>query len=163
MKNKNLLIVGAIVLVILLAGGGYYLYSRNKASQKQAEQNQQDQEQTTIIPTLTPDDIGLVITIRDDKNAMKFDITNASDITHVDYAVAYTAQVQDQQVSQGLTGEIANDNGDGKIGVIYREFGTCSKGVCRYDTVVSPIKLTLKITKKDGKVYDVEKTIDKNS
>jgi len=163
MKNKNVLIIGSIILVLFLIVVGYFFYSRNSASQKQAEQTQQDQQQNDIVPTLTPDAIGLVITIRDDKNAMKFDITNASDITHIEYAIAYTAQLQDQQVSQGLTGEIANDNSDKKIGVGYREFGTCSKGVCRYDTVISPIKVTLKVTKRDGKVYDVEKTIDKNS
>ena len=62
---------------------------------------------------------------------------------------------------QGIIGEI--DTGDLKGGVMeteYREFGTCSSGKCRYDTVVSPIKVALKITKADGKVYQSEKSFE---
>ena len=153
------MIIAAVVVLAIVVGGGVYFITRG-GSPKQA-QNASQQQQEQMVQTLTPDQVGLQITIRPDKNAMQFVLNNAADITHVEYTITYTANQKGQEVNQGLFGEIDNANGSSSIKTDkYREFGTCSSGVCRYDTVVSPVKLTLKITKKDGNIYSVEKTVD---
>ncbi|HEX8965112.1 MAG TPA: hypothetical protein VF820_01615 [Patescibacteria group bacterium] len=159
MKQKQLImIIAAVIVLAVVVGGGIYFLTKGNP-QKQAQAPAQQQEQ--MVQTLTPDQVGLQITIRPDKNAMQFVLNNAADITHVEYTITYTANQKGQEVNQGLFGEIDNANGNSSIKTDkYREFGTCSSGVCRYDTVVSPVKLTLKITKKDGNIYSVEKSVD---
>lgn len=157
MKQKQLFIGIAVIIFVIVFGGGLYFFTKNSGSKKVMP----SADQTQIVQTLTPDQVGLSITIRPDKNAMQFTLATASDITHVEYTITYVANSKGQQVNQGLFGEIDNTNAAASIGTDkYREFGTCSSGICRYDNVISPVKLTLKITKKDGTIYSVEKSID---
>jgi len=157
MKQKQIIVIAIVIIAAIIVGIGVYFLTNGKSS-KMTNTTQQQQQ---TVQTLTPDEVGLSITIRPDKNAMQFVLSNASDITHVEYTITYIANSKGQQVNQGLFGEIDNANGNSSIGTDkYREFGTCSSGVCRYDTVISPIKLTLKVTKKDGNIYSVEKSIN---
>lgn len=157
LRRKNV-IIAIIVAIVLLAIGGT-VFVLNNHSQKSTQQPSQMLGDMPEVPTLTPDQIGLTITLRPDNKAMKFAIANAKGITDIEYTIAYTANQKGQEVQQGLIGQIAPDAGQTSVETAYREFGTCSSGVCRYDTVVSPITLTLKITKSDGTVYQVTKTI----
>ncbi|MBI2622684.1 MAG: hypothetical protein HYW64_01140, partial [Candidatus Levybacteria bacterium] len=113
-----------------------------------------------VIPTVLPADLGLALMLRSDKKALKFEITNIDGIESVDYQISYTKEINGEEVPEGLIGEIKVKPGDKKIAIDYREFGTCSSGVCRYDKVVSAIKLTLKIVKTDGKVLQAEDSIE---
>lgn len=154
LKNKLYLIIAAVVLVILVAGGAFFVLSQKKTDAPITE------DQTQQVLTLAPEAVGLDVTFRDDNKAMKFTLNNASDITAAEYQISYTKQLNGDQVPEGLIGDVDITPGSKTAGTGYREFGTCSSGVCRYDTVVSSIKLTLKISKTDGKIYQVEKTID---
>lgn len=146
----------AAVVVVLLAGGGlWFTLSRNKTQQIPAVT-----DDTQQVLTLSPDAIGLTIAFRSDNKAMKFTVANASGMNSIDYQISYTKNIKGEDVPEGLIGTVDMNPGDKTAGIGYREFGTCSSGVCRYDTVVSPIKLTLKIVKSDGKVYQVEKSVD---
>lgn len=158
MKQKQIILIAiAVIALAIIVGGAVYFFTKSIAPKKMASSSDQSQ----IVQTLTPEQVGLSISIRPDKNAMQFALANASDITHIEYTITYVANSKGQDVNQGLFGEIDNTSGKQSIGTDkFREFGTCSSGVCRYDTVVSPIKLTLKITKKDGNIYSVEKSID---
>lgn len=154
-KKYKILIITLVVLVLL--GGGYYLFLGRTSSKPIPLQTQVPEE---VIPTISPSDLGLVATLRDDKKAIKFEITNIKDIASVDYQISYTKEVNGEQVPEGLIGEVKVKPQDQKISINYREFGTCSSGKCRYDKVVSSIKLTLKITKTDGKVYQAEQIVE---
>lgn len=154
MKRNQLMIVVAVVLVILIGvGGGWFLFG--KKTVKQAPTSADDSQQ---VLTLSPDEIGLTVAFRADNKAMKFTVGNANGINSIEYQISYTKNLKGEDVSEGLIGTVDMNPGDKTAGIGYREFGTCSSGVCRYDTVVSPIKLTLKVVKSDGKVYQVEKT-----
>jgi hypothetical protein len=61
-------------------------------------------------------------------------------------------------VPEGIFG-LMNIAEDGRKDTDFREFGTCSAGKCRYDNVTSDVTLVLKVTKKDGKVYQVKKIV----
>ncbi|MFH1833054.1 MAG: hypothetical protein ABH816_02695 [Candidatus Levyibacteriota bacterium] len=153
MKNRTLIIAAVVVLLIIIGGGVYFLSSKNSTGKPQDLISEMSQE---VIPTVMPSDIGLIITLRDDSKAMKFEITQIDGISLVEYQISYMKEVNGEQVPEGLIGEIKVKPGDKKITTDYREFGTCSSGKCRYDKVVSPVSLTLKITKDDGSILSSE-------
>lgn len=158
-KNKKILFgIAALVLLIAFGAGYYFLFFQKSASKDVSEIPPEIQEQ--VIPTILPSDLGLKLMLRSDKKALKFEITNIDGIESLDYQISYLKEINGEEVPEGLIGEIKVKPFDKKIAIDYREFGTCSSGVCRYDKVVSPVKLTLKITKKDGKVLQSEDSIE---
>lgn len=156
MKQKQWYMVGAAVGALLLIVGGIVFFTSSKKSTTQQIPAYQDQTQQVL--TLSPDSIGLSIAFRSDNKAMKFSVGNASGINSIEYQIAYTKSQDGQNVPEGLIGTVDMNPGDKTAGISYREFGTCSSGTCHYDVVVSPITLTLKIVKSDGKIYQVVQT-----
>lgn len=159
MKNKKLvLVLGAAALIVVLFGIGYYFLSSQKTAQNSSATPPEILEQ--VIPTILPSDLGLKLILRSDKKALKFEITNIDGIESLDYQISYLKEINGEEVPEGLIGEVKVKPSDKKIAIDYREFGTCSSGVCRYDKVVSPVKVTLKIVKTDGKVLQAEDSIE---
>lgn len=157
--NKKIIIGVALVLLISGGGGLYFLSSQSPKPQTVTTQTQTIEEE--IVPTLSPKTLGLTMTLRSDKKAMRFEMKNPGNISLVEYQVSYTKEINGEQVPEGLIGEVrVNNEDDSTIAIDYREFGTCSRNVCRYDNVVSAVKLTLKITQTDGKIFSSEDSID---
>lgn len=156
MKNTTVLVIVGLVLIGLI-GGGYYFIFGNKTAKQPVKVAPQIEEEA--IP-ISADDIGLKFTLRDDSKAAKFSISNPKGIKAIEYQISYTKNVDGEEVPEGLIGEVEVNPNDEIIETNYREFGTCSSGKCRYDNVISPVTLTLKITKEDGKVYQTEKTLE---
>jgi hypothetical protein len=158
MKDKKVLI-SVVLVVLLLVGGGAYAFLGNKTqTSKQPAQASSEDEQPVL--TLKPEDIGLTMQLRNDKKAVRFVIEKPEGIKAVEYQLSYTKEVDGEQLPEGLIGDAKFNPGDKQIAIEYRELGTCSKNVCRYDKVVSPVKVTLKVTKDDSKVYEVESSQD---
>lgn len=158
-KNKKILFgIAALALLILFGAGYYFFFSQKSASKDVSEMPPEIQEQ--VIPTILPSDLGLKLMLRSDKKALKFEITNIDGIESLDYQISYLKEINGEEVPEGLIGEVKVKPFDKKIVIDYREFGTCSSGVCRYDKVVSPVKITLKIVKTDGKVLQAEDSIE---
>jgi len=147
-NNQRLVIILSIVLLALL-GGGYFVLFANKAKPAPVATSEDQQ-----ILTLKPEDIGLTISARDDKHAVKFTISKASDISSVDYELDYTAE---GNIPRGAVGH--EDTKNGVIDTKYIELGSCSSGHCKYDAGVTEVKLVLKVNKTDGKVYEVTQTL----
>ena len=157
MKQKQwYIVVGVVVVVVLLGVGGWLFLGKKNATQQIPAVNDQTQQ----VQTLSPDAIGLTIAFRADNKAMKFTVGNAAGINSIEYQISYNKTVNGDTVPEGLIGTVDMNPGDKTAGIGFREFGTCSSGTCRYDNVQSPITLTLKIVKSDGKVYQVVKTAD---
>lgn len=159
MKNKNLLyaLVGILVLVLLVGGGFYFLNSRN-----QSDNEDEISEFEEDYPELSPDEIGLTMEARSDGRAVRFAIGKASDIESIEYDLSYEADLSDAEaaeggeggrIQRGVTGEdtVTGDTYESE----YLDLGSCSSGRCRYDTGVEEVTLVLKITKKDGNIYQV--------
>jgi hypothetical protein len=152
-RNKKILgIVGVFVVLAIL--GGVFLLKSNNAQEAPSD----DILSGSDLPTLSPEDIGMEVTVRQDKKALMFELTKADDIKRVEYTIEYEKEIEGETVPEGIFGEM-NIADDGITKTDYREFGTCSAGRCRYDDVVSDIKIVLKVTKKDGKDYQVEKIV----
>lgn len=144
-NNKNLIIVGVIVLVLLVSGG---IFLATKKSPKPTVSVTQSEE----ILTLSPLDIGLSLAMGVDGKRVIMEITETEDLTSIEYQLSYTSK---GDIPRGVIGTL-----DVKGNTIKKEIilGTCSD-VCHYDQDVSDIKVILKVTKMDGKVYQVEKSL----
>lgn len=146
MKNsRNLIIVGVIVLILLVSGG---IFLATKKSAKPAVPVEQSEE----ILTLSPLDIGLSLTMGSDGKRVIMEITKIKGLTSIEYQLSYTSK---GDIPRGVIG-----TAEAKGNTIRKEIilGTCSD-VCHYDQDVSNIKVVLKVTKTDGKIYQVEKTL----
>jgi len=152
-KHKKLAAVVAVFVLLLLAGAVLFL-TRN---QNPAEDTT-SMLQTQNLPSLKPEDIGMVVTVRSDKKALMFALTKATDIKHVSYEIDYNKELDGQTIPEGILGEM-NIAEDGITKTDYRPFGTCSSGVCHYDKVVSDITIKLAVDKTDGKTYQVTKVV----
>lgn len=157
LKDKKILTLIGVILAVILVIGGLYLFM-NKNSSSGSDETTDELMDASNLPELSPEDIGMVVTLRDDNKALMFEITKASDIERIEYTIEYEAQTEEGIANQGIFGEM-NIGKDGRTDTDYREFGTCSAGKCRYDNVVSDITINLKVTKKDGKEYQVKKVV----
>lgn len=156
LKDKKIL-AAIVAVILLLAGGGYYVMGMKTPPPVEEEVV----EDEFAVETLSPEEIGLDFVFREDGKAGKIIIANAKGIKAVEYQLSYEKNQEGEVVPEGLIGEIDMTKASGgKVETEYREFGTCSSGKCRYDDVTTPIKVTLKITKDDGKVYQSEKSFD---
>lgn len=154
LRNKKLIAAVAVFLVLIVLGGVFFLTQKQSVSVSDEGEITED----SGLPKLTPEDIGMVVTVRADGKALMFKLTKASDIERVEYTIEYEKEIEGETVPEGIFGEM-NIGQDGRTDTDYREFGTCSSGRCRYDEVVSDVTIMLKITKKDGKDYEVKKVV----
>lgn len=150
MNNKNLIAFLVIGLIVLAGGGFLVLSSNKKPAPTQVEQKPVEE----TVQILSPKDIGLTFTAGLDKKRVIMAISNTSDILAIDYQLSYTSK---GDIPRGALGHV-----DVKIkgNPIKQEMvlGTCSD-VCHYDMEVSNIKLLIKVTKDNNKVYQIESTL----
>jgi len=148
MKNQKVIIVIAGVLLILVVG---YFLIFNKSTKEPVVAQPQATEETIL--TLSPEEIGLTLTAIDNNRKVLMEIANTSGLSSLEYELSYTSK---GDIPRGVLGTIdIKSNKPIKHEIV---LGTCSD-VCHYDQDVSNIKLILKITKSDNKVYQSEKTL----
>lgn len=162
-KNRTVLIILGIVVGLAMLAGGFLLIANR--SNSQAEDDQFINEQ--VVEKMDPSKIGLTMEANSNKKAVKFKIEKADGIKSIEYEVTYEADStaaeqseggEEARVERGITGE-ATIKGGSSYTSEWLDLGSCSKNVCRYDTGVASVTLTLKIVK-GGKVYEVEQTLD---
>lgn len=163
-KNKGV-VIGIIVVVIgaLLFGG--YSFFANRAAQLANEEEEYIDE--VVAEPLAPEEIGLTMEANDSNKAVRFVIEKADGIAAIEYQVYYEADSTaaerseggEDRVQRGITGEEMVTGGS-TFQSKWLDLGSCSRNVCRYDSGVESVTLTLKITKDDGKVYQVEQTLE---
>ena len=163
-KDKKVLIVAGVVVVVVLLVGGYFLIA-NKSKSKPADDTGITEQ---VAETLAPDKIGLTMEANSSGKAVRFAISKADGIKSIEYQLTYeadsTAAEQSEggeaRVQRGITGEALIKSGQSTYQSEWLDLGSCSKNVCRYDSGVKSVTLTLKVVKDDGKVYQVEKTLE---
>jgi hypothetical protein len=154
LKDKRILIAAgvAVVALILIIVGVLML---TKSSSSTAPQQ-------AVVPTevpvlsLQPGDIGLTLVEAASMQTATMTITKTSDITSVDYQLSYNAMVSGQSIPRGTIGHV-DVKTPGQAITQQMTFGTCSD-VCHYDTGITQVQLIVKVTKTDGKVYQVQLT-----
>ena len=162
-QNKKLLVVLGVVIGLAIIIGGYFFFNKSKSN---APEDEFLEEQ--IAEEISPEEIGLTMEANASQKAVKFAIAKAEGVKSIEYQVTYeadsTAAEQseggDERVQRGITGEVVVKSGQSSYQSEWLDLGSCSKNVCRYDSGVQSVTLTLKIVKEDGKVYQVEKTLE---
>lgn len=154
LKDKKIIgaVIAAIVILLLVVVGAMALKGNSSNNDDDSMDIGSD------LPELSPEDIGMEVSVRDDGRALMFELTKADDIEKVEYTIEYEAETDEGIANQGIFGEM-NIGQDGITKTDFREFGTCSAGKCRYDKVVSDVTINLKVTMKDGKQYQVQKVV----
>lgn len=156
-QQKPLLGVVLVIIAAALLGGFYFLNSQSNPEVPTETGFSEEQ-----FETISAEEIGLEVTVRGDGRAVMFEITKPEGIEHVEYQITYLKDLDGEEVSEGIFG-VMNIALDGITKTDFREFGTCSSGRCRYDEGVRDVKIILKITKDDGKVYSAEQPVDLDS
>lgn len=149
-----MIIAAAVVIVLLIGGGAFFVLSQKHTTSDTNVPS--DNSQQANVPTLAPAEIGMSLGITRGGKSVTMTVNKLDGITALDYEVTYTANSNSNDVPRGVIGHIDTS---GKS-IINQEvvLGTCSD-VCHYDTVVSPVKFSVKVTKSDGKVYEVDQSI----
>ncbi len=157
-KNKRNVIIASIVGAVVIIGliVAIFLVNKKSSSNNQTDQNSNSNNQEQVF-TLKPSDIGLslsaITTGKFAGNGVEMTISKLDEITAIDYELSYTST---GSIPRGAIGHIDVKPTDTTIDQ-QMAFGTCSD-VCHFDTGVSDVKITLKVTKNDGKIYQVEQT-----
>jgi hypothetical protein len=84
-----------------------------------------------------------------------FTIAKSDGITAVEYELTYTAADEQQR---GVIGQVEDLEEGNPIESKPLDLGSCSSGVCKYDTGVTSVDLLLKVTK-GGKDYQVKDSL----
>lgn len=161
-QQRNVQIGLGIALIVLILGGGYFFVA-NK-SKAPVEEDQTASED--IVQSISADELGLSMEAKPDKKAVKIKIEKAGDLKTIEYQVTYEADSTAQEkaeggedrVQRGITGE-AEVKGSSYESE-WLDLGSCSRNVCKYDTGVEKVDLTLKIIKKDGKTYESQSSLE---
>lgn len=154
-KDPKILAVIGVLALVLVFGGLFLLTSKKSAPEESAEETQSE-----TIPSLSKDDLGLTLELSDNKKQVKVVVNKASDIKNLEGDITYDADSNEDKsvkVPQDISfnEEVSGSSFETK----FFDLATCSKNVCRYHTGIEEIELMMKVTKKDGKVYQATDTI----
>jgi len=150
MKNivqDKKIVIGVVVLMLVIIGGAIFLLTSKKS-----DNSPQDQEQEQIL-TLSAEEIGLTLSMAEDGKDVTMRVDNAEDITSIEYELSYNSE---GDIPRGAIGTVEVK---GRLIEKKITLGTCSD-VCHYDENVTDVKIILKVTKTDGKIYQVEKALE---
>jgi hypothetical protein len=161
MNKKVGIIIGVVVILLLLGGGGYMMMGKKASPVTPAGEGNQE------VQTLKPEDIGLKVAMTVPNKKVKVIVGNVSDIKSLEYEVTYDADVPaaekleggEDRVSRGFSDQAEIKSGQSSYESKEFDLGSCSKNVCRYDTGITEIKVLMKVTKRDGSLYQVEDSL----
>ena len=150
-RNKNVRIAVVVAVIVLILLGGF-LFLSNRPSTQNQNQDANALPTQIPVPTITADSIGLTLKTGVPGKTVVATIANTAGITAVEYELSYTAT---GNIPRGAIGQFNLTKNPVSAEIT---LGTCSD-VCHYDQGVSNIKIVLKITKADGKIYQSQATL----
>lgn len=166
LKNKTFIIAIVAVVIVLLLGVGGFMFVNHNLTQGQSDDQTQNLDVDAI--KLKPEDIGLKLVASPNKKQVKFIINKTEGITKIEYELSYKANSAGSadsedgeegapaQINRGVAGDATITSPGKPYESDFLDLGSCSSGTCRYDTGVTSVHLLLKLTKTDGKLYQVE-------
>jgi hypothetical protein len=164
LKKRSIQIFLGIVILLILGVGGFFLISGSSSS-KSSENLPVDDN---VVQTLTPSAIGLKLEASPDNKKIRFTIAKASNIQSIEYELIYNANSTAQELSEGaqarvqrgITGQQDINPGTSTYQSSWLILGSQSANVVRYDTGVKGVSITLKVTETDGKIYQVQDSLN---
>ncbi|MEK7160262.1 MAG: hypothetical protein AAB702_02170 [Patescibacteria group bacterium] len=150
LNNKKLVSAGGVVILVVVFLGFFLLM--NKSSNNQNNQDTVALPTQIPVPTITADSLGLTLKTGVEGKTVIVALANAVGISAIEYELSYTSK---GDIPRGAIGQLDLTKKPVKKEIT---LGTCSD-TCHYDEDVSNIKILLKITKTDGKVYQAEQVL----
>jgi hypothetical protein len=148
-KDKKILIATVVALIVVIAIVLIFVFKGGSSQKTQVPQ----EEAIQVIPTITPEEIGLDLTAGKGGHTVILEVAKITGLKTVEYTLSY---LDKDDIERGAYGQL-----DLKKAPAIKEvtLGTCSD-VCHYDEGVSSVKIVLKVTKDNDKVYQLEKTLE---
>lgn len=155
MNNKTIYMIVGVVLVVLLAVGGFFVFGSKATTTEETEQAIES------IPSITAEEIGLMLELTPDKKNVILKIAKLASIKKIEYEITYDADSRDPEarkegikVPRGFNDE--KEITDTSTPYESKEYflGTCSTGACISDNGIGNITAIVKITKTDDSVYE---------
>lgn len=166
MKNNRILIVAIIIAALLLLAGGVFVFS---GSNDKNAKNDSNTTQESEIGKLNPKDIGLKLVLSSNNQKVRVIVEKVSDIKLLEYDIAYDADIPASElapgedggkVERGFSDEATITSSQSEYESKDFDLGSCSRNVCRYDTGVEEVRIIMKVTKRDGKIYEVKDAVE---
>jgi hypothetical protein len=149
-QNKKTLMAIIIALVVVIVVVVLALvFGKGSTPKTQAPQ----EEAIQVVPTITEDELGFSFTAGPANHTVILEVAKTEGLKSVEYTFTY----QDKNdIERGAQGEL-----DLKKTPVVKDLplGTCSD-VCHYDEGVSSVNIILKVTKDNGKIYQLQKTLE---
>jgi hypothetical protein len=160
-KQRNVQIATGVIAVLLLISGFLLFGNKSKSAPEPVIEDQS-------VQAISAEELGLTLEAKPDGKAVKFKIAKLDGIKAVEYELVYEADSTaaeiaeggEPRVQRGITGDTNVNSGENSYESEWLDLGSCSRNVCRYDTGVEEVSLTLKLTKSDNKIYQAEKSLE---
>ena len=157
LKDKRILAAAVVAVVaLILIVVGVFMLMRSSSSSQSAQPQAAAPTEVPVL-SLQPSDIGLTLVEAASMQTATMTISKTDDIASVDYQLSYNAVVSGQSVPRGTIGHV-DVKTPGQAISQKMVFGTCSD-VCHYDTGITGVQLVVKVTKTDGKIYQVQLSV----
>lgn len=163
--NKKLLVITGIVVVLLLVLGGVFVLSKRTGKSTQSDPNP---TQSQVVGKLSPEEIGLKLVSGNNNQRVRVIVEKVSDIKALEYDISYDADIPASELAPGETGgkvergfsdEAMITSSQSRYESKDFDLGSCSRNVCRYDKGIEEVRIILKVTKRDGSIYEVKDSI----
>ena len=141
--NKKLMMNKKLLGIVLFVGSFFLLFTRDSFA-RTLPRALGPTNTTSSGQTNNPNRIKTVVKFRTDRLAINITFTNLSVASSISYTLTYNTN----GVTQGAGGSIALPTTEPVIRELL--FGSCSHGVCRYDTNISNAKLVVTTVLKSG-------------
>lgn len=146
MKNRKVIIAAALILLLAVGSASAYFLTQSGEPEKNTTVEEDVME-------ISPDDVGFDYELREDDTGITLTFSSLEDVETLEYDLTYTREIETEdgttEALGGVPGEFdVSDRDEFETEI---DFGTCSSGVCTYDTIVSDeISLIVKATFENG-------------
>lgn len=155
LKNKTLLIASGVALIVIAVLLGVFLFL-SKSTGNQVDQSVTAYPTQVPIPSIAADALGLTLKDGTPGQTVIATITKTEGISSVEYEMDYVAKNPTLNSTDRIPRQVIGSFDVTKMPFTKEiKLGTCSD-VCHYDQDITDVKIVLKITKADGKIYQSE-------
>lgn len=151
LKNK---IAWVVIVLVVISGLLFFLFMKPNAQTSDTFSS----DETLDVKQVSSDELGLELSLKQNGQVVNMKILNVDGISSIEYDLTYDAEVEglDEPTGRGVTGVFEIDGGEVDEDI---DLGTCSRKVCKYDTVVSDVTVILRINYENGEVGAAEAKI----
>lgn len=155
--------IGALVLVVVIGVVAYTAFTGGGGDAQNIDTETEEQ-----VKDISPEDIGLELSLEDQNREAVMKLTKLDDIKSIEYEVSYDVVEVDEESGEEIVTTQGATSGDEPILVksgeseVERSFtlGTCSSGKCRYHRLTSDITFVIKVNYNDGSIGQAEDMLE---